>query len=309
VALILLNRQYRAEAEQLDKGALEASETPVLRRHVVLVFVDRLDLATARALQYARTLRPDELRAVHFLLDNQVAQLLRENWERLMIRRLPLEIRECRDRRIGRAALDLVATTLADGETEVSVLLPRRLYSWGWGHLLHDRTADRLAAVLGRLPHANATVVPYQLNLRANRKLARLEEGAQKRELEGQPLKQRKPKQKKRGREVAVDETALTIEGTVPVGEVHWRQRARIAGRVTSVEVQPWRGSQVLSCTVADRTGSLTLVFTRRDVPGVETGAVLVAEGTVGEHEGRLAMLNPLHEVVRRAPRDPMQAN
>ena len=35
---------------------------------------------------------------------------------------------------------------LADGDTEVSVLLPRRLYSWGWGHLLHDRTADRLAA-------------------------------------------------------------------------------------------------------------------------------------------------------------------
>jgi len=30
----------------------------------------------------------------------------------------------------------------------------------------------------------------------------------------------------------------------------------------------------------------MTLVFTRRDVPGVETGAQLVAEGTIGEHEG-----------------------
>ena len=36
-----------------------------------LVFVDRLDLATARAIQYARSLNPDEVRAVHFLLDNR----------------------------------------------------------------------------------------------------------------------------------------------------------------------------------------------------------------------------------------------
>ena len=62
----------------------------------------------------------------------------------------------------------------------------------------------------------------------------------------------------------------------------------------------------MLSCTLADRSGSMTLVFTRRDVPGVETGAQLVAEGTVGEHEGRLAMLNPLHEVLKRTPLDPI---
>ena len=95
----------------------------------------------------------------------------------------------------------------------------------------------------------------------------------------------------------------------MPIGEVKWRQRARVTGRVTSVEVQPWQGTQVLTCTLADNTGSMTLVFTRRSVPGVETGSWLVAEGTVGEHEGQLAILNPLHEVLRRAPFDPMQAS
>jgi amino acid transporter len=293
IALIRLNRQYRAEAQQLDKGATEASEVPILHRHVVLVFVDRLDLATARAIQYARSLNPDEVRAVHFLLDNAVAQVLRENWGRLMIRRLPLEIRECRDRRLVRAAVDLVAATLADGDTEVSVLLPRRLYSWGWGHLLHDRTADRLAAVVGRLPHANATIVPFQLTkMRPARKNA-------KANLKTGP--------KKRSREVERSEDLVSVDGALPIGEVQWRQKARIAGRVTSVEVQPWRGSQVLSCTLADRTGSVTLVFTRRDVPGVETGAQIVAEGTVGEHEGRLALLNPILEVLKRAPSDPIR--
>jgi amino acid transporter len=293
MALIRLNRQYRAEAQQLDKGAMEATEVPILHRHVVLVFVDRLDLATARAIQYARSLNPDEVRAVHFLLDNAVAQALRENWGRLMIRRLPLEIRECRDRRLVRAAVDLVAATLADGDTEVSVLLPRRLYSWGWGHLLHDRTADRLAAVVGRLPHANATIVPFQLTkMRPARKNA-------KTNLKAAP--------KKRAREVERSEDLVPVEGVLPIGKIEWRHKARIAGRVTSVEVQPWRGAQVLSCTLVDRTGSVTLVFTRRDVPGIETGAQIVAEGTVGEHEGRLALLNPIHEVLKRAPADPIR--
>jgi amino acid transporter len=309
VALIRLNRHYQAETEQLERGAVEASEMPVLRRHVVLVLVDRLDLATARALQYARSLDPDEVRAVHFLLDNQAAQLLRDSWERLMIRRLPLEIRECRDRRLGRAALELVSATLADGETEVSVLLPRRLYSWGWGHLLHDRTADRLAAVVGRLPHANATVVPFQLG---KPKLARVPEQPPRRARKARPQsKTGKTRadwaQRRRAKEQDWDESVMPVEGALPVGDIQWRQRGRIAGRITSVEVQPWRGAQVLSCTLTDRTGSMTLVFTRRDVPGVETGAQLIAEGTVGEHEGRLAMLNPLHEVLKRAPTDPLR--
>ena len=293
IALIRLNRQYRAEAQQLDKGAMEATEVPILHRHIVLVFVDRLDLATARAIQYARSLNPDEVRAVHFLLDNAVAQVLRENWGRLMIRRLPLEIRECRDRRLVRAAVDLVAATLADGDTEVSVLLPRRLYSWGWGHLLHDRTADRLAAVVGRLPHANATIVPFQLTkMRPARRNA-------KGDLKAAP--------KKRARELERSEDIVSVEGVLPIGAIEWRHKARIAGRVTSVEVQPWRGAQVLSCTLVDRTGSVTLVFTRRDGPGIETGAQIVAEGTVGEHEGRLALLNPIQEVLKRAPADPIR--
>ena len=260
--LIRLNRQYRTEAQQLEQGALEASEMPVLRRHVVLVFVDRLDLATARAIQYARSLDPDEVRAVHFLLDNQVAKLLKQNWEHLMIRRLPLEIRECRDRRLVRAALDVVASALADGNTEVSVLLPRRIYSWGWSHILHDRTADQLAATLGRLPHANATVVPFQLGKgRLTRKSTEQERRARREKWE-----------KRRRRDLEPGGGMVPVEGAVPIGDAQWRQKARIAGRVTSVEVQPWRGAQVLSCTIADRTGSMTLVFTRRDVPGIETG-------------------------------------
>ncbi|MBO0715651.1 MAG: APC family permease, partial [Acidimicrobiales bacterium] len=59
-AFIRLHRQYQQEAAQLEEGATQACEAPVLRRHVALVLVDRIDLATAKAIQYARTLAPDE---------------------------------------------------------------------------------------------------------------------------------------------------------------------------------------------------------------------------------------------------------
>ena len=32
--------------------------------------------------------------------------------------------------------------------------------------------------------------------------------------------------------------------------------------------------------------------------PGVDTGTRLVVEGVVGEHHGRLAMLNPAYEIL-----------
>ena len=255
---------------------LEASEMPVLRRHVVLVFVDRLDLATARAIQYARSLDPDEVRAVHFLLDNQAAQLLKENWERLMIRRLPLEIRECRDRRLGRAAVELVAVTLADGDTEVSVLLPRRLYSWAWGHLLHDRTADRLAAVVGRLPHANATVVPFQvgkghLTRKATGATGQGPPGAgAKRSAGGSRNATMAPPRSK-----APSPWARSMAPESQDRRAHHVGRGATLARRASLELH-----------ADDRTGTMTLVFTRRDVPGVETGRPAGRRGHRGRARG-----------------------
>jgi hypothetical protein len=50
---------------------------------------------------------------------------------------------------------------------------------------------------------------------------------------------------------------------------------------------------------MVDKTGRLVLVFLgRRHVAGVEPGARLIAEGTVGEHGGRLAILNPDYELI-----------
>ena len=65
------------------------------------MLVDRIDLATARAIQYARTLTPDDLRAVHFNIDEKRAELLIARWQQLGLARLPLDVIDCPDRRWG----------------------------------------------------------------------------------------------------------------------------------------------------------------------------------------------------------------
>jgi amino acid transporter len=274
--LIRLHRQYTAEKTELEAEAPKACEVPVLRRHVVIVLVDRLDLATARAIQYARTFNPDQLRAVHFAVDPKDAQTLESEWSRLGLSSLPLDIIDCPDRRLARAALELAAETLTDGETELTILLPRRAYATGWQRLLHDRSADRIAAAVSELPHANATIVPFQLSDRRASRRTRLQPEAL-REVVSPPK----------------------VAGTTPIGEATWRDGVRVAGRVRSIRVPTGAATAILECTLVDPSGAILLVFQgRRRIPGIQQGVKLVAEGRVGAWKGQLAILNPMYELI-----------
>ena len=108
------------------------------------MLVDELDVAAARAIQYARTLAPDELRAVHFVVDREHAdRAVARSGAGSACRRLPARARSTAPTGASPGpAVELVAELTADGDTEVSVLLPRREYTERWHRLLHDRTAD-----------------------------------------------------------------------------------------------------------------------------------------------------------------------
>lgn len=180
VAIVVrLNHQYEAEKAELEEDAMLAATAPVLRRHAVVVLIDKIDRTSARAIQYARTLNPDSLRAVHIAVDGQHAAELADEWSRLALARLPLEIRECPDRRINRSVLEMVAETTADGDTEVSILIPRREYRSAWHRLLHDRTGDSIARAISDIAHANVTFVPYHLTRSSKgQHIAHLEQGS-----------------------------------------------------------------------------------------------------------------------------------
>jgi amino acid transporter len=165
--LIRLNREYRREAGVLARIGTrpEPPEPPTYSRRTVFVFVDDLDLATIAALRYARSLRPTTLHAVHFVIDNVQAEILRQDWVRSNTG-IVLDFVDCADRRLARCAAELVSAEAALPGVGVTAILPRRGYSPLLGRLLHDRTADKIAAVVSRIPHAAATIVPFDVRNR-----------------------------------------------------------------------------------------------------------------------------------------------
>jgi amino acid transporter len=290
-ALVRMNREYREEDAILEEGAaVAACEAKVLRRHVVVILVDKIDLATARAIQYARTLTPDDLHAVHFNVDHKRADLLISRWQQLGLARLPLDVIDCPDRRLGRAALELGAE-LSDGETEVSLLLPRRSYGKAWRRVLHDQTADRIVDIVSQLPHVNATIVPFHVSPGLKESPLLVETAlheAEPTEVEPRALS---------------DENLSDGSDTTdvrPIAALHWRSRAKVVGRVKSMRVQPMGEVPNLECVLIDNSGeAITLVFLgRRSIGGLHSGSVLRAEGMVGKHRGRLAMINPSLELL-----------
>jgi hypothetical protein len=166
-AFIRLNRQYRMEAQVLERIGTRPKppEPPTYSRRTVLVFVDNFDLATIAGLRYARSLRPTDLRAVHFVIDNTQADSLRRDWVRANTG-IVLDFIDCSDRRLARCAAELVSAEAELPGVGVTAILPRRTYSAVVGRLLHDRTADKIAATVSRIPHAAATIVPFDVDNR-----------------------------------------------------------------------------------------------------------------------------------------------
>jgi amino acid transporter len=293
VVLLRLRSTYRREAEALatvESSALRPSRS----RSTVLLLVDSVDLAVLRAVRYARTLRPPELRAVHFVLDSAHAAALRQAWDAQPGLEIALELIDCQDRRLPRAATELALRSITGPGDEVTVLLPRRTYSPVVGRLLHDRTADDIARAVGQVPGAAATILPFDVA----RPLLRPANGGDRRPArveDATPSRPVAPVVRTSGPR----SDPAQRPGPVPIGQVVHRQRAMVEGRVRSVRLSPISGSPALMAELCDDTGGVTLVFYgRRSIAGLEPGVPMRAEGMLGQHNGHLAMANPLYELL-----------
>jgi hypothetical protein len=291
LALMKLNAQYRSEARSLDVVTAirkDQAEAPHYGRHTILVLVDRLDLAVLRALRYAGSIRPTDLRVVHVVVDTVAAERLQHEWiERGLDGRYPLELVECPDRRLERAIAELALDTVIQDRAEVTVLLPRRTFRRVSQRLLHDRTADRIAEAVGRIPHVAATIVPFDTTL-PHETIERLQEEQQA--ASAAPALPIRPR--------AVGKLPARGPGVVPIGAVGWRQKVTVEGRVKKVQLGS-RAGRSLEVQLFDETGGLRLLFMgRTDIPGLDCGAVVRATGRVGKYEGHLAIANPVYELV-----------
>jgi amino acid transporter len=318
-ALIRLNREYTAESEVLETiSENQPPPPPHYARRAVFVFVDDFDLATMAGLRYARSLRPTTIRAVHFVIDNVQAEKLRHKWTRAD-RGVPLDFIDVSDRRLTRAAAELCEREAAEADTHVTVVLPRRSYSALLGRLLHDRTADKIAAVVSRIPRSAATIIPYDVESRVRvlqeRQAAKIasagsadqhvrpgaaDMAAQHSPAAGPPSVW-PPKNGQRSAEATASNGGeLTAEpGITPIGALTKPGRATVEGRVRVVEIRPVERNSVLAAEISDGTGQLTAMFYGRShIPGIVCGARVRFRGSVGLKDGNPVMINPAYELL-----------
>ncbi len=287
LVLMRLNREYRAEAAVLDRVTAKSARPTRYSHHHVYIFVNTLDLAVIEALRYAASLRPASVTAVHFVIDNQLAQHLRSSWQTLEMT-TTLQLIDVPDRRIDRAARTLVTDTIAEKpRTGVTVLLPRRSYAPLLGRLLHDHTADRLARTISRIPQAAATIVPYDVQAQIRTLLPNLPE-----EHVAAPIE--RLADRLAGRDLA----ETTAASNPPPEPFITAIQAVTPGRPVTVEghlAELATGNRAkLTCRFADNTAFIDLIFTRPQ-SRLEAGQELRITGTPqyrGEDQP-LAMTDP----------------
>jgi amino acid transporter len=324
-AFIRLNREYRAETRVLqnigDRRVKNGPAQPLnYTRRVVIVFADDFDLSTIAAIRYAKSLRPTTLRAVHFVIDDKRAERLRAAW--LPDKSVTLEFIDTPDRRITRAAAELVKHEAEVSGTQVTVILPRRSFSPLLGRLLHDRTADKIAAVVSRVPNAAATIIPFdvQNRLRVLQERHADLSGDGQRTAAGSPRKTPEmtvpaasgPAPDQQDLRAAVAASApqdlpgadgygrpAPPRGVDPIGSLTKRGKATIEGRVRVLEIRPVDHNTVLAVEISDSTGDLTALFYGRSgIPGLICGGKVRLHGHAGIKDGTPVMVNPAYELL-----------
>jgi amino acid transporter len=293
VVLLMLkfNNQYAREQEALAVKQHQERATSIAR-HDVTVLVDNVDIATVGAIRYARSLKPRNLSAVHFVIDDRRAEAIQRAWAASdALDDVTLELIDCHDRRLANSALDYAIRMTEKPDVELTLLLPRRSYSGFLGRLLHDQTAEEIAAPISQLPRVVATIVPFDVDRITSGKVLFTSE-----KLTPAPVA---PKAIKKNPPVNLEPVGHYAENVTPIGDIEWRKRAQVQGRVTSIKTAPRGSAPTLEVEIWDETGGVSLQFLgRREIAGLEVGSQMRAEGMVGEDEGSMVILNPSYELL-----------
>jgi amino acid transporter len=295
-SFLRLRRQYTRELDALSVRQEQERATAIVR-HDVTVLVDNVDLATLGAIRYARSLKPRKLSAVHFVIDDRHAEDISHAWANShAFDDVTLELIDCPDRRIANSAVDYAIRMTEKSDLELTLLLPRRSYSQFLGRLLHDQTAEEIAAPISQLERVVATIVPFDVD-----KITSGSAVVTHSKHESRITEKAKPAPIKPIKEITrqIEPVSHYEENVIPIGEIEWRKRAHVQGQVTSIKTAPRGGAPALEIEVWDQTGGVTLHFLgRREIAGLEVGSKLRAEGMVGEEEGVLTILNPSYELL-----------
>jgi amino acid transporter len=290
MVLSRVNKRYREEQKALSLNTGGEGNTNITR-HDVAVLIDNVDIATIGAVRYARSLKPRKLTAIHFVIDDLRAERIKNEWAKTSaLDGVSLELIDCPDRRLPKAAIDYSIRSTQSIDVELTLLLPRRSYSQLLGRLLHDQTGEEIARAISKLPRVVATIIPFDVE--------KIIDGTPNIVSNG-TLEFEMPELKPLSTPISFEPVSHSSTNSIKIGSITWRKRALVVGRVTAIRVAPQNSAPVLEVEIWDETGGVTLQFLgRRELMGLNVGATLQAEGMVGDEDGALKILNPAYEII-----------
>ena len=154
--------ETRPWAEARQEAGTETEEEPEEVRHLTIVPVATLDLASMRALAYAASLRQPVL-ALHLSPAEEEAGRFRRYWQ-TWGDYLPLEVIVSPHRAFVAPLVNYIwALHRERPDLTLTVILPEIVVRYWWHRFLHNGTAARLRRALRPLPKVVVTTIPFHL--------------------------------------------------------------------------------------------------------------------------------------------------
>lgn len=288
----LINRHYQGIAKGIQIEPADVPPEPA--RHTFVVLVGRVHRGVAEALQYARSLRPDHIVALHIADETVDHAEVERDWAQFGFQ-IPLDIVDSPYREltapVNRYLDRLDARWPAD---KLTVVIPELVVGVkSITNVLHGQNG--LALKLSLLDRPNTAVLSVPFHVRPPRRNGHHDDRLDAAAPSAKRLPLAAPSQvldrarrANRVAQIAPDDTRIA---SLPL-----RKRVCVVGEISSVRVVPRANTQWLELTVDDGSGSIIAMYTgRRAIPGVHPGRVIELAGVLREERGRRVMLNPTY--------------
>lgn len=304
-AVILLFRSIKSHYRMLDAELRvePGNLPPPPARHTFVVLVPRVHKGVVEAINYAQSLRPDHVTALHIADDPGDHERIQKQWRDFGFT-IPIEIIDSPYREL----VEPVERYLDDLEgrwhdDRITVLIPEFVVGVrSIANVLHGQSAFALKLALLDRPHTVVTSIPFHIGADA----ADDEAGGTPPTTPPLPADTAAARPRRTASLGELDRSRLatrfasdTIPRDATIAEAPDRRPIRLAGEITGSRVVPHAGSPSLELSVNDGTGTLRVVFTgRRGIPGLDTGRGIVVEGVTRRENGSLVVVNPSYTLL-----------
>ena len=291
--IILLFKSIKRHYRQVGEGIrIEPHELPPRpSQHTFVVLVGRVHRGVAEAIQYARSLRPHHIVALHIAEEGIDHAEVEADWLRFKFD-IPLEIVDSPYREltapVNRYLDRLEARWTSD---RLTVVIPEFVVGVrSIANVLHGQNGLALKLSLLDRPNTAVLSVPFHVGsprnntTRGTEQPKRIPRPAPSHELDRLRRQQR---------------VAAAAPGTDGISTLPVRKQVTIVGEIVAARVVPSGTSPWLELTVDDGSGSFVAMYTgKRSIAGVHPGRLVEFAGVLRDERSRKVMLNPAYTLV-----------